>query len=232
MKKGQIISNWVSWDTQTIQGEFHIDFSNGIFGPYTYLFDRKRLYFSDETWERWSYFFPLKSTVFDNTEIFLETNDIVITLWERWTFSGKTKTFVEIVNLKTHKKYRFYPDEVSLIYNTKYELVIYYRKSQKYKKLTLSQASLEKESEKTCHLDAFFKLFYNHDTQQYGRLYYIANSKSHQAWYFEEEIIHNNSRQDIGSPLIFTRETFKLLSKNSERIDIWQASLTWRIFQW
>lgn len=78
--------------------------------------------------ERGSYFFPLKNKSFKNTEIFIETDDILIAVGERGSFSGNARIFVEIINIKTQKKYRFYPDEVSLIYNSREHIIIYYKK--------------------------------------------------------------------------------------------------------
>jgi len=77
MKQGKIKQlKYVDWKIG-IQWTFEIDFDTKVFWPYTYVFHRKNLYFNEETNERGSYFFPLKNKDFDNTELFLETNDIV-----------------------------------------------------------------------------------------------------------------------------------------------------------
>jgi hypothetical protein len=100
--------------------------------------------------------------------------------------------FIEVINLKSQNKHRLYPDEVSLIYNSKDAIIIYYKKTEKYKKLELSIKNLEKISETSIHFDAFFKLFYNYIDKTYGRLIYKPNSRSHTAGYFIEEVILDN----------------------------------------
>lgn len=246
MKKGKIITQKIEKHTADIKWEFYIDFKDSRFWPYTHIFERKRLYFNEGVEERGSYFFPLRSGKFKNTEIFLETNDIVVWIGERGSFSGQAKRFLEIVNLKTKQKYRFYPDEVSLIYNTQDEIVLYYKKSEKYKKLTLSKTMLEKLSEKSQQTDAFFKLLYNWDDKKYIRLIYHANSSSHQAGYFSEELLENEKKitQDIKwlnmayleepdgkfrAPKKFHREKFELITTSHQKIDVWETSLSWII---
>jgi len=214
MKKGKVIHHEIQVNTARTSGEFSINFSEASFWPYRHIFTRENLYFDEDVSERWSYFFPMKSLLFQNTEIFLETNNIVVWVWKRWSFSGKSKLFVEVVNLKTAAKYRLYPDEVSLIYNQKDSIV------------TLEINSLEKVSETSEHLSAFFKLVYSHTSWSYGRLMYKANSKSHMAWYFQELSIEN---QDIENPINFRRNDFVLETKDGSDIDVWEASLTWKI---
>lgn len=225
MKKWKIINHKDSDNTSVRNSEFSIDFQNSSLWPYNFIFDRQRLYYDEFLDERWSYFFPLKSSNFENTEIFLETNDIAIALWERGSFSWTSRIFLEVVNLKTHNKYRLYPDEVSLIYNSQTSIVIYYKKSWRYKKLELNIIDLEKISETSVHLDAFFKLFYNHTDKSYGRLIYKANSRSHMAWYFIEEKIISQ----VEKPKFFNRKNFQITSYDSKDIDTWEASLTWKI---
>lgn len=105
--------------------------------------------------------------MFHNTEMFLETDEIVICIGERGSFSGQERQFLEIVNIFTHNKYRLYPDEVSLIYNTKDALVIYYKKSEKYYQLIVDQKLCEEKSEKTYHVSAFIKLIFDHTTEKF-----------------------------------------------------------------
>lgn len=115
----KIISEKITPNTGETTGEFHVDFKNSRFGPYTHIFHRENLYFHEDEWARGSYFFPLKDTRYGNTEIFLETNDIAVGIGTRGSFSGQEKHFVEVISRKYQEKYRFYPDEVSLIYNSK-----------------------------------------------------------------------------------------------------------------
>lgn len=225
MKKGKIINHTNPNSFLEKESDFSISFEQSEFGPYTHLFDRERLYFDEDKNERGSYFFPLKETEFNNTEIFIERNDIVIALWERGSFSGKSRVFLEIVNLKNANKYRIYPDEVSLIYNSKENIVIYYKKWTNYKKLELDIVNLEKVSETTQHLSAFFKLYYSYTKKSYGRLIYKANSHSHKAGYFVEELINSN----IDEPEFFDRKQFLITTYENRYIDVWETSLTWEL---
>jgi len=244
MRKWKVIDHDNPNESLIRNSNFSISFDNKEFWPYEFLYDRKRLYYDDKLEERWSYFFPLKEKEFWNTEIFIERNDIVITIWKRWSFSGKSKRFIEVVNLSSANKYRFYPEEVSLIYNSKTHIVLYYKKSWAYKCLKLSIDTLEKSSETSIRLSAFFKLLYNHSSDEYIRLLYKANSRSHMSWYFVEEKLENKKiiKKDIpwlnmsynseptglhSKPDSFNRSTFLLRTKTHQKIDVWQASLTW-----
>jgi len=227
MKKGKIINHIKNIAEHSWESEFSILFDHSEFWPYNYLFEREKLYFNEDLWERGSYFFPLKDLLFQNTELFLETNKIVIALWKRGSFSWKSRTFMEIINIKNASKYRLYPDEVSLVYNWKTSVTIYYKKWKNYKKLELDIENLQKISQTSVQLSAFFKLYYNHTTDSYGRLVYKANSRSASAWYFIEENIETH----IWKPLSFNRQDFTISAENSraQMIDIWEASLTWEL---
>lgn len=232
MKKGKIITQRSFWTPAGIQWEFKVDFDHWRFGPYTYVFHRENLYFHEEANERGSYFFPLKTQAFNNTEIFLETDDIVLAVWERWSLSWVSKVFIELVQLKTQKKHRLYPDEVSLIYNSKNTIIIYYKKSGKWKKLTLDIKTLEKKSETSTHYDAFFKLFYNHNEKHYGRLVFYPIT--HTTGYFvEKEIIEVPGTPKIydilWAPKKFNRSDFFLFTYAGQMLDSWELSLTWTL---
>lgn len=246
MKKGIIVSHDDSLLSVAKKSHYTISFSESEFGPYNFVFDRQRLYFDENTNERGSFYFPLKDSTFNNTEIFIERNDIVIALWERGSFSWETRVFVEIVNITNANKYRFYPDEVSLIYNSKENIVIYYKKWKTHKKLELDIENLEKLSETSQNISAFFKLFYNFTSNSYGRLIYKANSRSHKAWYFVEEILWNERiiTKDIKwldmvhhkeptwyhtMPVHFERTNFAVTTNTDQKIDVWEASLTWEL---
>jgi len=232
MKRGKIITHSIDGDCAKTTWEFTLSFENAEYGPYSHVFHRKNLYFDEETEERGSFYFPLKDNSkanydTENVEIFLETNDIVIWVWERGSFSWTSKKFVEIINLKTAAKYRFYPEGVSLIYNSNTGIIIYYTKSGKHKKLELDKNTLEKKSETSIHLVAFFKLFYNHTDKKYGRLIYVPNSTSHTAGYFKEEMIISDAKK----PVNFHRKDFSIFCDEywPRIIDVWEASLTWEI---
>ena len=62
-------------------------FDHQEFGPYEYIFTRESLYFNQELDERGSFTFPLREKQFDNTEIFLEGDDIVIAVGKRGSIS-------------------------------------------------------------------------------------------------------------------------------------------------
>ena len=230
MSHWKIISKNAVPNTGWTTGLFHVHFNHANFWPYSHIFHRKNLYFHESEQARGSYFFPepLKETQFWNTEIFLETNDICVAVWTRWSFSWKEKEFVEIISLKYEEKYRFYPDEISLIYNTHDEVVIYYKKWEKYSKLVLNQKTLEKTSEIEMKLHAFFKLLYNSSDASYYRLYYHSNNTSPTNGYFEEQKMHF---EDQELPINFKSQKFilevKYVYKNF--VDVWESSLTWEI---
>ena len=117
-----------------IFGEFHIEFPSTTFWPYNYVFTRENLYFSEELGDRGASLFPLKEKDFKNTEIFLEKDAIIVCCGVRGSFSGQEKLFVELVNLETEQKFRFYPEEISLIYNTENTLICYYKDENIWKK--------------------------------------------------------------------------------------------------
>ncbi len=224
----KVIPEIVTPNTGETTGEFHVNFSNSRFGPYSHVFRRENLYFHESEWVRGSYFFPLESERFHNTEIFLETNEIVIWIGSRGSFDGQEKNFVEIISLKYREKYRFYPDEVSLIYNTKLEVVVYYKKSWKHHKLILDQKTLEKQSESKVELYAFFKLLYNVSEKSYYRLYFHANTSSPKRGYFEEQKMQD---EDQELPKAFKSDKFILEVEYvyGSYIDVWESSLTWEL---
>lgn len=228
MAHWKIISKNIAPNSWKTTGEFQVQFSHANFWPYTHVFHRKNLYFHQTEWVRGSFFFPLKDMKFENTEIFLETNDIVVWVGTRGSFSGKEKQFVEIISLKHEQKYRFYPDEVGLIYNTKHEVVVYYKKSGKYHKLILSQKTLEKQSESTIELYSFFKLLYNATEKYYYRLYFHSNNSSEKNGYFEEQKM-NSEHQEL--PKEFNSQKFILIVEYvyGNYVDVWESSLTWKI---
>ncbi len=103
-------SLWMKW-------KFTIEFANDTFWPYDYKFAREDCYYQDWLQDRWSVAFPYKNKEFNNTEIFLETDDVIICTWERSNLSWEEKSFIDVINIKTEKKQRLYVEEVNLIYN-------------------------------------------------------------------------------------------------------------------
>ena len=99
---------WMKW-------EFYIEFATDRFGPYEYKFERVDTYYNDWLKDRWSVMFPLKEKKFDNTEIFIERDWIVIGIWKRWGLTKDERRFVDLINIRTEKKYRIFTDEISLI---------------------------------------------------------------------------------------------------------------------
>lgn len=223
--------NWnIQWQARTgkanIFWEFHIDFPTKKYWPYSHLFTRENLYYSEELWDRGSILFPIKEKEFDNTEIFLERDDIVVCCGVRGSFSGQERQFVEFVNLETWSKKRLYAEEVSLIYNTQETLIVCFREKNTWKKreYLLKNFSIVSETEE--HISAFFKLLYSHNTKNFYALIYIWNTH-----FLEIEIqqaFYSNTY-----PLYYTRHNFQLAYWESletkKFIDTWKASLTWEL---
>lgn len=215
-----------------IFGEFHIEFPSTTFWPYNYVFTRENLYFCEELSDRWVCLFPLKEKQFENTEIFLEREDIVICCGVRGSFSGQEKLFVELVNLETQAKHRFFPEEISLIYHTQETLVCCYKNEDIWKKSEFSLTDFSLVSETQEHISAFFKLFYNHTMESYGRLILKSNPQPNIDGYFLEENILSKYWEYF-KPQSFIRNNFLLdlngLDYHKKQIDVWEASLTWEM---
>lgn len=206
---------------------FHIEFPSKTFWPYNYVFTRENLYFCEELWERGASLFPLKEQKLENTEIFLERDDIIVSCGVRWSFSGQEKLFVEFINLETQAKYRFFPEEVSLIYHTQDRLVCCYKDAGVWKKseYSLWDFSLIRETQE--QISAFFKLLFHHTSQEFSRLVY-----KDEAYFFDIPLLKTNNVDHI--PISFDRQRFQLETYNHKNekklyIDVWKASLTWEI---
>ena len=211
----------------TMKWEFKIEFTNDSFGPYKYKFERIDCYFNDALEDRGSAIFPLKNKNFQNTEIFLENDDIVIAVWERWNLMWEDKTFIDIINIKTEKKYRLFTDEVNLIYNTKNSIIINAKESEtkEFKTFELDLETLKNISEKQEELQTFFKSIYNIWEDNWYLLDFIIwnteekdEEKKYQNWYF------NLKQVDIKwTPKSFNRKNF-IVKTNLWEIDIWEES--------
>ena len=216
----ETFSLWMKW-------EFKIEFANDSFGPYKFKFERTDCYFNDWLEDRGTSVFPLKNKKFDNTEIFLEIDDLVIAIWERWGLMWENKEFIDIINIRTEKKYRLFTDEVNLIYNTNDKIVINAKESEsgKFKTFELDIETMENKSEKEEELQPFFKSVYNKTTKKWFLLDFTIwnpnekdEEKKYQLWYF------NLKKVDLKwEPKSFNRKKFTVSSDNWE-IDIWEES--------
>jgi len=211
---------WMKW-------EFKIEFANDSFWPYKYKFEREDCYFNDGLEDRGSAIFPLKNKQFNNTELFIENDDIVIAVWERWGLMWEEKPFIDIINIKTEKKYRLFTDEVNLIYNWENSIIVNAKESEtnKFKTFKLDINSLEKKEEKGEELLAFFKSVYNKGEDKWYLLdFHIGNpneqdeEKKYQNWYFSLK-----EAKIRWIPENFDRKEFKVKT-NYEEIDIWEES--------
>ena len=200
---------WMKW-------QFTIEFVNDFFWPYDYKFAREDCYYTDGLEDRWTKVFPLKNKEFDNTEIFLETDDIIICTGERTNLSGESKDFIDIINIKTEKKQRIFVSEVNLICNTNNEIIINANCNWLYKTLALDMESLEIQKEKEEKLLTFFKCVYNATEWKWYVLNFIKTWESDNDWYFD---LKENSRIKW-EPKIFNRDDF-LVNSN---IDLWKLS--------
>lgn len=199
---------WMKW-------QFKIEFANDNFWPYDYKFAREDCYYNDWLEDRWSYMFPLKNKEFDNTEIFLENDDIIICTWERSWLLSDSKNFIDVINLKTEKKQRFFTDEVNLIYNWEKDIIINLNISWVYKTMILNIETLEIIEEKEEYLLWFFKCIYSETERKWFLLDFIRNGWNND-WFFELKELTEISY----SPKSFDRYEFKV----NKNIDIWELS--------
>ncbi len=209
-----------------MKGEFLIEFANDSFGPYEYKFEREDCYFSDGLNDRWTKLFPLKNIKFNNTEIFLETDDIIIATGERASLAWKAKQFIDIINIKTEKKYRVNSSEVNLIYNTNDTLVINYIDKKKGETLILDIKTLEVKEHKKETLLAFFKCIYNVELKSWDVLDFTPTDerewdieKKYKSWYYCLK-----SANLSWKPKSFDREKF-IVKTDSWEVDVWENSI-------
>ncbi|MDD2871175.1 MAG: hypothetical protein PHS49_04245 [Candidatus Gracilibacteria bacterium] len=208
-----------------MKGEFKIEFASDSFGPYNYKFERIDCYFNDGLEDRGTKIFPLRNKTFDNTEIFLETDDIVIAIGERGSLLGAEKTFIDIINIKTEKKYRLFTDEVNLIFNSYDAIVINAKEDGVSKTIVLNIETMQKVDEKQEELQAFFKCVYNVSTDDWYLLdFAIGNEsekdeeKKYQSGSFTLKKLHIS-----GIPKSFDRQNFKVIT-NTGFVDVWEES--------
>lgn len=199
---------WMKW-------KFTIEFVNDTFGPYDYKFAREDCYYIDGLEDRGSIAFSLKNKEFQNTEIFLENDDIIICTGERTNLSGESKSFIDVINIKTEKKQRIITEEVNLIYNSQKDIIINVNLNWTFKTLTLDSETLEIKEEKEEKLLSFFKCVYNKNEQKWYVLDFIKTGETENDGYFElKKIIAN------WEPKNFNREEY-IVNWN---INIWELS--------
>jgi len=218
----KIVLNKQSFDL-TMKWEFKIEFANDSFWPYDYKFGREDCYFNDGLEDRWTSVFPLKNISFDNTEIFLETDDIIIAIWERWSLMWDDKKFIDIINIQTEKKYRLFTDEVNLIYNSEDKVIINAKTEWLFKTIVLDINNLEKLEEKIEEFQAFFKCVYNKATNEWFVLDFSSSEISddmYKKWSFTLQ----KSNILTWIPKDFNRKEFKVIT-SLRNIDIWEESI-------
>ena len=213
-------SLWMKW-------EFKVEFATDSFWPYNYKFWREECYFNDWLEDRGTAIFPIKNKSFDNTEIFLENDDIVICVWERWSLTWWEKLFIDIINIKTEQKYRLFSEEINLIFNSKDKIIINALDEWVFKSLVLDINSLKKIKENTEELQAFFKCVYNKTTNEWFVLDFTPSNndekdeeKKYQHWTY---ILQKIDLKWI--PKKFNRKTFEVQT-NIGLIDIWKKSIS------
>jgi len=199
-----------------MHGQFTIEFLNDRFWPYDYKFERQDCYFIDWLEDRGTVKFPLKNKEFHNTEIFLETDDIVVCTGERGGLLSGEKNFIDLINLKTDKKQRIFTDEVNVIYNYKDGIVVNANISWTWKTLFLDAQTLEIIKEKEEKLLAFFKCIYNSLEKNWYLLDFKKTWETYQDGFFELKEISRN----YWVPKKFERENFLV----NGTLDIWELS--------
>ncbi len=206
---------WMKW-------KFTISFASDSFGPYTTKFQREDCYFIDWLNDRWAKLFPLKNKQFDNTEIFLENDDIIICVWERWNVFWEDKTFIDIINIKTEKKYRLFTDEVNVIYNTQDQIVVCAKDSNNvFNTYSFDINTLELKNTDARELNGFFKIVYDNIWDDIYKLSYNPSTEwNYKSWYFSMLKLSDN----IWGVETFDRENFKFTSKSSKEFNVWELS--------
>ncbi len=211
-------SLWMKW-------EFKIEFASDSFWPYNFKFQREDCYFNDWLEDRGSFLFPLKNEFSKNTEIFLETDDVVIAVWERWSLVWGDKDFIDIINIKTEKKYRLFTSHVGLIFNSADKIIINAEHEWVYKTLVLDIKSMEKIEEIPEELQAFFKSVYNKTTDEWFLLDFSPSNLEEQdeEKKFQQGSFTLQKKWLSWKPIMFDRKKF-MLETDIWKIDIWNES--------
>lgn len=199
---------WMKW-------QFKIEFANDSFWPYEYKFAREDCYFIDSLQERGSALFPLKNTSFDNTEIFLENDEVIICSWERGGLLSDTRQFIDIINLKTEKKQRIFMSEVNLIYNEKSHIVINAKIENTFQTFFIDIQTLEIVKKINEELQAFFKCVYNATLEKW----FVLDFEQIGAWW-NQGFFHLKELEENQKPKTFDRDRFLV----NATIDVWELS--------
>ena len=219
--KNKTFALWMKW-------QFYIEFVSDRLWPYEYKFAKEDTYFSDALQDRGAKIFPLKEKRFNNTELFIENDDIVLAVGKRWTISWEEKHFMDIINLRTEKKYRIFTEEVSLVVLLEKWLLVNYNDNWVWKALVLDvEAMTEKEvNEKKYY--AFFKLVYSKKTKKWFRLDFIPLNLE-QDDLDEEKYKHGyfrfRSLPIDGKPIKYDREKWLVTLDNWKQIDVWEMTI-------
>jgi len=148
-------------------------------------------------------------------------------VWERWGLMWEEKSFIDIINIKTEKKYRLFTDEVNLIYNSEKSIFINAKESEtkKFKTFELNIETLKKIEEKEEELQTFFKSVYNILENKWFLLDFTIWNKSekdeekkYQNWYFKLKSMNSQ-----GKPESFDRKNF-VVKTDKWDLDIWEES--------
>lgn len=217
IKKGNNILS-ISW-------EFFIEFASDKFWPYSHVFSREDFYYQTFNNDRWSVDFPLKNKKFNNTEIFLENDDILICIGERNGLSWREDSFIDIVNIKKEKKQRFFVADVCFIFNTQNTIVLsvsekgktnVIKRIKKIYTLDINTLTIINEEEKEWY--AFFKVLFI-DGEWY-RLWYILSDNTTE--YFD--LIPLNESIISWIPLNYSRWNFTLETETYDANDVWKIA--------
>lgn len=200
--KKDIVSLFTNW-------QFYIDFASDTFWPYEYKFGKFDCYYSIFEKGRWISKFPYKNKEFNRSELFLETDDIIVCCWNRTNLSWNEKYFIDIINVSTEKKQRLFVDEVNLIYNWDKEIIINANFEWIWKTVILDEDLMKIKLEKEEKLLANFKSVFNEKDKSWYFLKY--NWKS----YYLEKTLGNLNKENLSELDIFN-------NKNYIHIDNWK----------
>lgn len=212
----------------SMKWEFSISFANNEFWPYDYKFQREDCYYLESINDRWTFLFPqfMKNRVFNNTEIFLETDDIVVCIWERSSLNKTSEKFLDIVNIKTELKYRIFIQELNFLFNWEDKIVFNWLIWNNHKTIVLDINSLEKLEELEENICAFFKCLYNYDTKEWFKLDFtpITFKLTDKQQEFKNGYFIMKKIDLTWEPKDFIREEFSVLVDWSY-YDIWDISI-------
>jgi hypothetical protein len=172
-------NHWIQ-EKKSQQGIFVEMWESNIW-PYEKIFSRIDTYYQEKkSWKKIS-LFPNKE--FNNSEIFLENDDIILWIGQR-NILWKNEWFVDLINIKTHKTYRILTTELNYIYNTKDTLVVSAKIWETFYEITFDIWNLEILSQSVERKVAFFNKLYSYKTKKWTELIFQAENTTHEWWYF------------------------------------------------